>query len=154
MLFMIKDKKLYLDGILITGTSDFREISGEYLITLNNTASPYTAELYVPSTGVLCSLPKLPDKRYWHTMDKSGLLCGGLGGELVSDSCTQWSPDTGTWKKLLTLDVRRWGSVSWTPGTGNGTYLIGGGSKGAKTTTLIRPDGTQMPGFPLEYSTE
>ena len=68
-------------------------------------------------------------------------------------NCIQWSPDTGTWEELLTLDVGRWTHVSWTPNTGIGTYLMGGGyyDEGRKTTTLIRPDGTQEPGFPLKY---
>lgn len=117
-----------------------------------NITSQYTAELYVPSSGVLCSLPQLPDKRWIHTMESSGLLCGGL---YTKDSCVQWSPANGTWNKLLTMDDERYSHVSWTPSTGNGTYLIGGiYSRTRKTTTLIRPDGTQDPGFPLKYVTE
>ena len=35
-----------------------------------------TAEVFVPSTGLSCSLPTLPDDREYHTMD-SGYICGG-----------------------------------------------------------------------------
>ena len=83
-------------------------------------------------------------------MDSSGLICGGADNNW--DTCIQWSPDTGTWEEILSLDIRRYGHVSWTPNTGIGTYLLGGGySEG--TTTLIRPNGTQEAGFPLKYDT-
>ena len=58
----------------------------------------------------------------------------------------QWSLDTGTWEELLTLDVWRVDHVSLAPGTEGGTYLMGGGRSGT-TTTLIKPDGSQEPGF-------
>ena len=73
---------------------------------------------------------------------------------MTENSCLKWSPDTGIWEKLLTLDVDRTSHVTWTPDAGMGTYLIGGSSYGnAKTTTLITPDGGQEPGFSLEYQT-
>ena len=112
-----------------------------------------TAELYLPSSGVSCSLPKLPGTwgRYYHTVESTGLLCGG---EYDGDTCLQWSPDTGTWQQLITLDVGRDVHVSWTPSTDIGTYLMGGSeSEMMRTTTLIKPDGTQEPGFPLMYDT-
>ena len=69
-------------------------------------------------------------------------------------SCLQWSPDTGTWEELLTLDVWRYGHVSWAPGNGNVTYLMGGSaSEMWGTSTLIKSDGTQEPGFELKYDT-
>ena len=43
--------------------------------------------------------------------------------------------------------------MSWTPSSGSGTYLIGGRDS-KRTTTLIKPDGTQEPGFPLKYDTK
>ena len=85
-------------------------------------------------------------------LDSSSLICGGVN---TPDTCIQWSPNTGTWEEYLSLDVERAGHVSWTPGTGIGTYLMGGmdghGMDTVWTTTLIRPDGTQEPGFPLKY---
>ena len=50
----------------------------------------------------------------------------------------------------LTLDVGRYHHVSWTPGSGIGTYLIGG-SRSSNTTTLITKDGPKKPGFELKY---
>ena len=110
-----------------------------------------TAELYLPSSGLSCSLPSLPDSRHSHSVESTGLLCGG---GITRDSCLQWRSDTGTWEEALTLDVKRERHVSWTPGAGIGTYLMGGGdSEVRNTTTLITPDGTQEPGFPLKYRT-
>ena len=98
---------------------------------------------------------------YLHSLEESGLMCGGYGTE---DSCLMWSPDTGSWEEMLTLDVGRYLHSSWTPGTssssssssspdtGTGTYLMGGFTSN-KTTTLVRPDGTQEPGFQLKYET-
>ena len=119
------------------------------LITGSGHSSYDTAELYLPASGVSCALPQLPDDRHWHTVESSGLLCGG---EYTTDTCLQWSPDTGTWEDLLlTLDVGRAYHVSWTPDTEVGTYLIGGYN--GRTTTLIKPDRTREPGFDLNYDT-
>ena len=76
-------------------------------------------------------------------------MCGGEG---ATDTCLQWSPDTGSWEELLTLDVRKSEHVSWTPDNGNGTYLIGG-YYSRRTTTLIKHDGTQEAAFQLKYAT-
>ena len=70
------------------------------------------------------------------------------------DSCLKWSPDNGTWEELLHLETQRFHHVSWTPDTETGTYLMGGhGSDSKRTTILLKPDGTQEPGFPLKYDT-
>ena len=137
---MIKIKIFYSVGVLITGSDN----------TLPQPSD--TAELYLPSSNVSCSLPRLPDVRWHHSMESWGLLCGGDG--IASDTCLQWSPDTGTWEELLTLDDERLDHVSWTPVTGVGTYLMGCyGTELKRTSTLITPDGTQEPGFPLKYDT-
>ena len=79
-------------------------------------------------------------------------MCGGYD---TSDSCMQWSSVNGTWEEYLTLDVGRSYDVSWTPDPDIGTYLMGGGTSGAKnTTTLIKPDRSQEQGFSLKYYTE
>ena len=117
-------------------------------------------ELYLPSSDVSCSLPDLPYETNYcelgldgHTVESSGLLCGGYPIEFHY-SCLQWNKVTGTWNNL-TLDIERYGHVSWSPDTDIGTYLIGGIAQESKrTTTLIKPDGTQEPGFQLEYDTE
>ena len=114
------------------------------LITGGNGES--TAELFLPSAGTSCVLPSLPDNRALHTVDNN-IICGGFH---TNDTCLKWSPDTGTWEELTTLEVKRSEHVSWTPGTDIGTYLMGGWDS-RRTTTLIKPDGTQEPGFPLKY---
>ena len=127
-------------------------ISAAILITggYNSTAGYLnTAELYLPLSGASCPLPALPDVRDLHTVEKSGLICGGY---VTADSCLQWSSVTGTWDQSNTLEVERYGHVSWTPHPDIGTYLMGGYDP--DTTTLIKPDGSQEPGFSLKYDTE
>ena len=130
------NQSLFPDGVLITG---------QY--------STETAELYVPSSNVSCSLPKLPDTRYGHTVENTGLLCGGYGSEEVAGTCLQWSPDTGNWEEMFTWDNEypgRADHVSWTPRTDIGTFLMGGEYDG-RSTTWIKPDGTQEMGYRLKY---
>ncbi len=117
------------------------------LITGSSTSSTNTAELFLPSTGTSCILPHV--HRLLHTADNN-ILCGGSSS---SNNCLQWSPDTGTWEELVTLDVRRQSHVSWTPGNGVGTYLMGGAEE-PKTSSLIKPDGGQETGFQLKYDTK
>ena len=135
--------RLTIAGVLITG-GDPSSVGNK-------------AELYVPSSGALCTLPSLPDYRAGHTGSKGGLICGGY---YTRDSGIMWSHDMGTWEEALTLDVNRQEHISWTPSSGNtGTYLWGGynsdsymgGTWSLKTTTLINNDGSQEPGFPLKY---
>ena len=76
-----------------------------------------TAELYLPSLGTSCSLPSLPKVTYDHTVDND-IVCGG---SLTSDSCLKWSPSSGSWEDMLTLDIERYRHVSWTLGSGVGT---------------------------------
>ena len=129
------NQSLFPDGVLITGSDNV----------------PWdTAELYLPSARFSCSLPKLPDYRDSHTLESSGLVCGGWH---TSDTCLQWSHGSWSWEEELHLDTKRDGHVSWTPDTDICTYLIGG-YPSYNTTTLIRQDGTQGPGFPLQYDTE
>ena len=123
---------MYIAGVLITGGDP----------------AGNTAELYLPFSNVSCTLPSLPDSRVAHTVTEGGLLCGGAD---TGDSCIMWSPDSGTWEEALTLDVKRYGHVSWTPSSGNtGTYLMGG-YYSKRTTTLVNNDGSQEPGFLLKY---
>ena len=113
-----------------------------------------TAELYLPSSNESCTLPNMPEcdyswmsgsGRYSHTVSKDGLVCGGV---FMDYTCTQWTPETGSWGECIVLDEGREGHVSWTPNNGSGTYLMGG-TDSRSSTTLIRPDGTVEPGFEL-----
>ena len=86
-------------------------------------------------------------------------LCGGY---LTPDRCLKLNTVTGTWDESLTLDVNRAFHVSWTPDPDIGTFLMGGAHWGGvswdrenvNSTTLIKPDGSQEPGFSLKYNTE
>ena len=116
----------------------------------------WAAQLYVPSTNQSCNLPELPTYRYYHS--QIGLrACGGGPNGLNSKSdtsCDTWNPETGSWEKQ---DVSLLGcrdDISWT--TSSGTYLIGtpGCGTGAygyidneKTSDLLKPNGTVIPGF-------
>ena len=96
-------------------------------------------------------LPTREDNRGYHTLEDSGLMCGG---QYTSSICVQWSTDNGTWEEYLTLNIRRKHHVSWTPDSDIGTYLMGGyAKKSRKTTTLINPEGSQKLGFSLKYVT-
>ena len=80
-------------------------------------------------------------------------MCGGYYN---SYACVKWRSVTGTWENYLAnqyLHVGRRFHVSWTPDPDIGTYLMGGWESG-DTTTLIKPDGSQEPGFSLKYHTE
>jgi len=124
------------DGVLITGGGGRNDQN--------------TAELYLPSSGGSCSLPNLPDLRLDHSLESTGLLCGG--GYLHRDTCIQWNPANGTWERSITLDVNRYAHVSWTPENGIGTFLMGGSDPVMRwTTTLIKTGGTAGAGFSLKY---
>ena len=111
-----------------------------------------TVEIYRPSSGDSCLLPHLPQGRYHHTVERSGLLCGGSDTEY---SCLQWASEQGAWEETISLEVERREHVSWTPGLlDTSTYLMAGYYGESRTTaTLIKPDGSQEPGFPLKYDT-
>ena len=115
-------------------------------------------EVYHPSSGVSCLLPTRSDTRSVSTLEDSGLMCGGRytsGGVDTSASCVQWSSVNGTWEEYLTLNITRKYHVSWTPDPDIGTYLMGGyTSEAGNTTTLIKSDRSQEPGFNLKYYTE
>ena len=67
----------------------------------------------------------------------------------------QWSSVNGTWEEYLTLNITRKYHVSWTPDPDIGTYLMGGWvSEASRSTTLIKPEGSQELGFPLKYETK
>ena len=48
-----------------------------------------SVEVSVPSTGLSCSLPSLPDGRYGHTVD-SLIICGGADYSASGSPATPW----------------------------------------------------------------
>ena len=59
--------------------------------------------MYVPSTGKHCTLPNLPDKRYWHSMEGM-MVCGGKDSD-TDTSCLTLT-DAG-WKTTTSMLVDR-----------------------------------------------
>jgi len=119
----------------------------------HNTGVGGTVELFLPTSNVSCRMPQLPDSREFHTMDHQDthLLCGGSG---TGQSCLEWSSAQGLWSESHTLGVTRAFHVSWTPGADIGTFLMGGVTGDSQaSSTLLKPDGSQEPGFPLRYDT-
>ena len=104
-------------------------------------------EIYLPSDNTSCSLPELPEVRYWHTQD-GPWTCGG-GGSSTWTTCDQWSE--GSWTRSVSLSVERINHVSWA--TASGVYLIGG-SVSKKTSELVKEDGSVEEGFKLKYKTK
>ena len=104
-----------------------------------------TAEFYDPETERSCRLPDLPSSRKAFTLD--GTLACGLG------NCTIWSSDSGAWDDSYTLiEQNRHYHNSWTPSSGEGTYILGG-YYGDQTTELLKPDGSVEGGFLLRNKT-
>ena len=134
---------------LTTASSPYSNIA---ILITGGLSADTKAEIYIPATNRSCQLPDLPVRRYFHTQD-GFLTCGGTIEPLL---CHTWNPETGTWPESYNLTTGR-SMLSWTPRSGNGTYLIGGYWKGwdhAKTTTLVKPDGSVVPGFNVNDYTE
>jgi hypothetical protein len=103
-----------------------------------------SVEVFVPSTGLSCSLPSLPYQRYYHTMD-SLLICGG---EYSSTSCLSFT--SGQWNKSHTLEEQRYAHTSWQ--REDGLVLIAGTSS-RYTSEIVGVAGGQEPSFAMQYST-
>ena len=113
-----------------------------------------TTELYQPGSRTTCRLPTRSNLRSYHTIEDGGLMCGGY---YTPRTCVRWNSVNGTWEEYLRLNIRRSYHVSWTPDPSIGTYLMGGGKsiggKGSSnSSTLIKPDGSQEPGFRFKYN--
>ena len=83
-----------------------------------------SVEIYNPVTNTICSLPELPEARYYHTQDGE-LACGGFGDSSNTwRTCVKWSSESGSWTQSHTLRQERIWHVSWA--TEDGVYLMGG----------------------------
>ena len=105
-----------------------------------------TAELYQPGLGSPCNLPPLPQPRFWHTHDSSGLVCGGKGS---SETCLQWR--NYTWQTWHLEEGREDHSSWFTPD--HSTVLMGG-NPNRNTSEIVRSNGTTERHFTLEYPIE
>ena len=106
-----------------------------------------SVEVFVPSTGLSCSLPALPDQRSYHTMD-SLLICGGWDS---STATTCLSFTSGQWITSHTLVEERFHHTSWQ--TEQGLVLMGGQGF-PDTSEIVATAGRQGgPSFAMQYST-
>jgi len=79
---------------------------------------------------------------------QEGLLaCGGFADSTKGwGTCDRFDTGSGGWVQAYNL-TNRWSHVSWA--TEDGIYLIGGGY-GARTSDLLKTDGTVVAGFRLQ----
>ena len=107
-----------------------------------------SAEIFNPVTMESCSLPELPQNRYYHSQNE-GLVCGGAHPD-AKTNCVKWNPASGNWTMSHTLKYDRYHHVSWA--TDSGVYLIGGYNS-PKTSEKVKLDGSVEEGFSLKYAT-
>ena len=62
-----------------------------------------SVEVFLPSTGQHCTLPDLPAKRFYHTMEEM-VVCGGTDSD-TGTSCLSLTDDG--WETTTTLLERR-----------------------------------------------
>ena len=139
-LFLVSIILPFLEAVLITGGGRDAGYALE------------SAELFLPWSGSICSLPSLPrDGRYggWrlsHTQSGS-TLCGGFF-ESNRRTCVKW--EGGDWIKLtLTLSQERETSSVWT--TEHGHYIMGG-HYSDMTSEYVEAN-SASPSFSLKYRT-
>ena len=107
-----------------------------------------STEIFSPVAKERCSLPQLPQNRYYHSQN-GGLVCGGSHPDAKSN-CVKWSPAFGNWTTSHALRQERYHHVSWA--TASGVYLIGG-FKSPRTSERVKLDGSVEEGFSLKYDT-
>ena len=108
-----------------------------------------SVEVFVPSTGLSCSLPALPDERYEHTMD-SLLICGGIYTSTAATTCLSFT--SGQWITSHTLVEKRADHTSWQ--TEQGLVLMGGEGSPYTSEIVATAGGQGGPSFAMQYSTE
>jgi len=109
----------------------------------------YTSvEVFVPSTGLSCSLPDLPDEKQYHTMD-SLIICGGTERQYTTRT-TCLSFTSGQWITSHTLVTERYGHSSWQ--TEQGVVLMGGKVSPDSSEFVAAEERGSSLGF-MQYST-
>ena len=125
-------------------------ITGGFNGSYDNGSHLNSAEIFNPVTNTSCSLPQLPEARYFHSQD-GGLVCGGGNSTSNQRTCVKWSPASGTWTLSHILRQQRRDHMSWV--TASGVYLIGG-EDSMRTSEKVKLDGSDEEGFVLKYDTE
>ena len=103
-----------------------------------------------------CFLPKGEGKDlpfvFGRTFDPP-LVCGGkrrFKNETTASSCFKFNFGTGSWTKSHSLRNTRSHHISWTPASGEGTYLMGG-ENNKRTSEIVKIDGSSKKGFDLKH---
>jgi len=104
-----------------------------------------SVEVYVPSTGMSCMLPPMPDARVYHSMN--GLVV--CGGTYVRDSCV--SMVSGQWETSHALESQRNSHVSWV--VGEELLLMGGGNLPTTSEVLPLAGGDGSSAWAMKYDT-
>jgi hypothetical protein len=116
-------------------------------IILSGGVGPFTrVEVFVPSTGLSCSLPALPDERFDHTMD-SLLICGGYDSSTLT-TCLSFA--SGQWVTSHTLEGR-YDHTSWQ--TRQGLVLMGGYGSPDTSEIVATAEEQGGPSFAMQYRT-
>ena len=119
---------------------------------IGTTKSVQTSVELLSSNGTrLCSLPNLPEKRYYHS--QTGVLaCGGgsRGSGSAYKSCFKFADSR--WKKSHTMGTSRYGHTGWA--SPQGVLLIGGtdrtDTQSQTSTELLTDNGGATPSFTLK----
>ena len=128
-------KVTYLfSAILISGGSD-------------GSSADRSVEILRPNGSYWCSLPDLPDARYYHS--QSGVVTCGGGRSDTRTSCLTFS--SGQWRTSHQLQQSRYEHSSWMSQHG---IVLMGGDYSRSTTEILTKDGQSSPSFPLKYETE
>ena len=108
-----------------------------------------SVELLSSNGTRLCSLPDLPESRYYHS--QSGLITCGGGVAQTKNSCVTFTG--GRWKKTHTLGMRRHDHTAWA--SPRGVLIIGGGVEGSSLNTeRLTDNGGATPSFALKNKRE
>ena len=107
-------------------------------------------EIYNPASNKSCLLPKvLPRNVNGRTFDPP-LVCGGRTHSYTVKSCFKFNFGDGSWTKSNDLREVRYAHISWTPSSGEGTYLMGG-KYSPLTSEIVNINGVVKNGFNLKH---
>ena len=112
----------------------------------------YRTEIYNPVSNQSCMLPKGLPYIFGRTFDPP-LVCGGRysgENEPTATSCSKFNFEDGSWTQSHKLREVRYAHISWTPSSGEGTYLMGG-KYSPLTTEIVNMNGVVKEGFNLKH---
>ena len=110
-----------------------------------------SVEVFLPSSGLSCSLPSLPDPRAGHTIDNL-LLCGGGEYPALPSNSACLTLSSGEWVTSHTLVSPRYGHTSWA--TDQGLLLLGGQDHFLESELVSPGEGQGELSFPLQHRTQ